>query len=154
MKTAAERGPVGAWAYDARQDADLSVEEVAERLTRIGQPVTAATLRGVESGSKKPSRRLLRAMGQVYGRPAPNEEAAAPEGTTVERLLEAQAELTRALITEQRATQALLREVLGGRRAGGDDGGGEPEDAREPLRRATAAAKKHRSHQASAAVTG
>lgn len=64
---------MGAWAYEARADADLSVEEVVERLTRAGQPVTAATIRGIEGGSKKPSRRLLRALAAVYGRPVPGE---------------------------------------------------------------------------------
>lgn len=81
MKSPAERGPIGAWAYEARADADLSVEEVVERLTRAGQPVSAATIRGVEGGSKKPSRRLLRGLSTVYGRPAPGEPMA---GTDVD----------------------------------------------------------------------
>lgn len=75
MKSAAERGSIGAWAYEARADADLSVEEVAERLARAGQPVRPATIRGIEGGSKQPSMRLLRAMAKVYGTTPPNERA-------------------------------------------------------------------------------
>ena len=73
MKTPAERGRTGAWAYEARQDADLSVEQVQERLARAGHVVTTATLRGVESGSKQPSRRLLRALAAVYKKPVPGD---------------------------------------------------------------------------------
>ena len=80
MKSPAERGPVGAWAYEARTDADLSVEEVVARLERTGNGVSSATIRGIEGGSKKPSRRLLRALANVYGLPAPGDVA--EPGTT------------------------------------------------------------------------
>lgn len=82
MKSPAERGPTGAWAYEARADADLSVEAVVERLARVGVPVTAATLRGIEGGSKQPSRRLLRALADVYGRPVPGDKSEGAAGET------------------------------------------------------------------------
>ena len=82
MKSPAERGRVGAWAYEARADADLSVEAVVERLARAGQPVAAATLRGIEGGSKQPSRRLLKALAGVYGRPVPGDNMAGDVLTT------------------------------------------------------------------------
>lgn len=75
VKAPSERGTIGAWAYEARAEADLSVEEVVERLARSGNGVSAATIRGVEGGSKKPSRKLLRAMADVYGRPIPGDPA-------------------------------------------------------------------------------
>jgi hypothetical protein len=69
VKTAAERGQIGAWAYEARAEADLSVPEVIRQLKARGQAVTEPTLRGIEGGSKKPGRRLLRELASIYGRP-------------------------------------------------------------------------------------
>lgn len=106
VKTPAERGRTGAWAYDARADADLSVEEVAERLARAGQPVRPSTIRGIESGSKQPSRRLLKAMAQVYGKPVPGEPVASPgsDGTVQPGLA--------ALIEEMRKQNRLLSKLV------------------------------------------
>jgi len=73
IKTDEERGPVGAWAYHARDDADLSDEQVVEALARKGHRVTSATIRGIEGGTKKGSRKLLRLMGEVYGSRPPGE---------------------------------------------------------------------------------
>ena len=67
MKTPEERGPIGAWAYTARVDAGMSVEEVAEQLRGRGVAVHPASLRGVEGGSKKPGRALLSALAELYG---------------------------------------------------------------------------------------
>ena len=67
MKTPEERGPIGAWAYTARSDQGLSVEEVADRLHERGVAVSPATLRGIEGGSKKPGRALLGALAELYG---------------------------------------------------------------------------------------
>lgn len=78
VKTAAERGPIGAWAQSAREDADLSVEQALERLAAKGYAVTASTIRGVEGGSKKPGRRLVRELGAIYGSRAPGEPEAEP----------------------------------------------------------------------------
>jgi transcriptional regulator with XRE-family HTH domain len=118
VKTPAERGPIGAWAYEARADADLSVEQVAERLTRAGQPVTASTLRGIEGGSKKPSGRLLRAMAKVYDKPVPGEEVnpAADLCALVARLdtqsaviLELIQELRLARVERDKAQEMMMR---------------------------------------------
>lgn len=77
VKTPEQRGPVGAWAYDARDAAALSPEQVMERLALAGIEVRASTIRGIEAGSKKPGRSLLKALAGVYGSrpPAPQPEA-------------------------------------------------------------------------------
>lgn len=74
VKSSAERGPIGAWATEARQDADLSVPAVVERLARSGVRVSEATIRGIEGGSKKPGRRLLRELAAVYRARPPGDE--------------------------------------------------------------------------------
>lgn len=130
MKTSAERGPIGAWAYDARADADLSVEEVVDRLARIGHPVTAATVRGIEGGSKKPGRGLIRALAKVYGKMPPAEADLIPEIGELAVLADAiehQAVAIEALIRrfEELADRAIrdgiedaLREAVEGQGAG------------------------------------
>lgn len=75
VKTPAERGLIGAWAYESRTQADLSVPEVVDRLARRGVRVTEATLRGIEGGSKKPGRRLMRELAAIYGSTPPGESA-------------------------------------------------------------------------------
>ena len=102
MKSPAERGRIGAWAYEARQDADLSVEEVQERLLRAGHQVTTATLRGVESGSKQPSRRLLRALATVYGKAVPGEQIPTETPDPLVTALQAQTLALTALVDELR----------------------------------------------------
>jgi len=79
VKSPAERGPIGAWAYESRTEADLSVPAVIEQLARRGVRVTEATLRGIEGGSKKPGRRLLRELASIYGSVPPGEPQAATE---------------------------------------------------------------------------
>jgi hypothetical protein len=83
MKTPAERGPIGAWAVEARDEADLSVPQVVERLAAKGYVVRESTIRGIEGGSKKPGRRLLRLLGDIYERKAPGEPAVTPPETTL-----------------------------------------------------------------------
>lgn len=73
MKTPAERGAIGAWAYAARQHSELSVEEVTERLRLRGVSVHPATLRGIEGGTKKPGRALLTGLSDIYGMAPPVE---------------------------------------------------------------------------------
>ena len=136
MKTPAERGPIGAWAYEARADADLSVEQVADQLARMGNPIKPASIRGVESGTKKPSRRLLRALSELYGKPVPGEVDMAQAGrdampglATLVEVLERQAAALTALAErlgrEDEEREARLRAVeaelaqLRARRAGG-----------------------------------
>lgn len=76
MKADSERGVTGAWAYRARQESGLSVEQVAAELERRGQRVSPATVRGIESGSKKPGARLLLMLAKVL--------ESAPPGLPVE----------------------------------------------------------------------
>lgn len=71
VKTPSERGVTGAWAYQARQELGLSVEQVADAMALRGQAVSAATIRGIESGAKKPGARLLRVLSQVLESSAP-----------------------------------------------------------------------------------
>jgi transcriptional regulator with XRE-family HTH domain len=66
MKTPEERGPIGAWAYAARRTAEMTVEDVAELLRARGHAVHPATLRGIEGGTKKPGRALLRGLSEIY----------------------------------------------------------------------------------------
>lgn len=113
MKSPAERGPVGAWAYEARTDADLSVEEVVARLERTGNGVSAATIRGVEGGSKKPSRRLLRALGKVYGLPVPGDvESPGGNGDTQAAGLSDLIASLSALVDELRAARQERADLL------------------------------------------
>jgi transcriptional regulator with XRE-family HTH domain len=111
VKTLAERGPIGAWAYEARADADLSVEQVAERLTRAGQPVTPSTLRGIEGGSKKPGQRLLRALARTYGKAAPGEPEPAQSSGDIIAAIDRQTAILEQLVS---AIGRLDQSVAGG----------------------------------------
>jgi transcriptional regulator with XRE-family HTH domain len=74
VKTPAERGPIGAWAYTARTAAELTVEDVADRLRDRGHAVHPATIRGIEGGTKKPGRALLTGLSDLYGVHPPADE--------------------------------------------------------------------------------
>lgn len=95
MKTPEERGPIGAWAYRARGEAGLSVEQVADRLAAKGEAVHPATIRGIEGGTKRPGARLLRLLGEVLESAPPGVSPAVPTVTPFEarqlELLERQA---------------------------------------------------------------
>ena len=111
MKTPEERGPVGAWAYTARTDADVSVEQVVSRLELRGISVSAATLRGIEGGSKKPGRMLLRALSEVYGQHPPSLNGARVAGDYAE-LVAAQDRTTKAIERNTRVLAALLESLV------------------------------------------
>jgi transcriptional regulator with XRE-family HTH domain len=66
VKTPEERGVIGAWAYAARRTAEMTVEDVADLLRARGHAVHPATLRGIEGGTKKPGRALLRGLSEIY----------------------------------------------------------------------------------------
>lgn len=74
MKSPSQRGVIGAWAYQARQELGLSVEQVAARVSDAGQQVSPATIRGIEAGTKKPAARLLRLLAQALESTAPGHE--------------------------------------------------------------------------------
>lgn len=121
VKTAAERGRIGAWAYEARADADMSVEQVVARLERSGNGVSAATIRGIEGGSKKPSRRLLRALATIYERRSPDDMAQAGDmGDTpvpglaayLKRIDDLVATVER-LLTAHEADRAIIASLIG-----------------------------------------
>jgi transcriptional regulator with XRE-family HTH domain len=101
MKTPAERGPIGAWAYTARTAVELTVEEVADQLRARGHAVHPATLRGIEGGTKKPGRALLAGLSEIYGVHPPRREEPAP--------LEGVPEL---VAMTERAAQALERQAF------------------------------------------
>lgn len=109
MKQPSERGVTGAWAYQARQEAALSVEQVADELARRGQAVTPATIRGIESGSKKPGARLLRVLAQVLDSTPPGADPAGEPSLAA--ALSALAEEL-AASREERAALRLERETL------------------------------------------
>ncbi len=81
VKTLEQRGVIGAWAYLARREADLSVEQVVAALGEQDVLVSPATIRGVESGAKKPSARLLRQLGTVLGSTPPGQTEQANDST-------------------------------------------------------------------------
>ena len=130
VKTLEERGPIGAWAYTARVDAGLSAEEVAARLRDRGVQVHHATVRGIESGHKKPGRPLLSALAELYGVHPPRVNGQAVDDMTalvgaierqtaaIERLLSALSPAsTPTLSPEERAElDALERDVQTQRR--------------------------------------
>jgi transcriptional regulator with XRE-family HTH domain len=103
MKSPAERGPIGAWAQEARDDAGLSVSEVVARLAARGHATTDSTIRGIEGGSKRPGRRLLRLLGEIYGRSIPGEALPPAEPTAaLIAALQAQTDAITALVGEMR----------------------------------------------------
>lgn len=110
MKTPEQRGPVGAWAYDARIDAELSPELVSERLAIAGVEVTPATIRGIESGNKKPSRQLLKALSALYGSHPPVRDAGEPHDLVA--AISVQAAALQALADELRAWRTEDRAEL------------------------------------------
>ena len=62
-----EKTPLAAWATLARAEAGMSVEETIDALAARGHGGKAATIRGIEGGSKGASARLLRFLAAVYG---------------------------------------------------------------------------------------
>lgn len=97
-----EKLPTAAWATLARGEAGMSVEEVVDALAERGHVVTAATLRGIEGGSKRGGARLVRLLAEVYGKPTPAHAALTPPATDMSALV--------AAITAQ--TAAIERLVL------------------------------------------
>lgn len=72
MKSDAERGPVGAWARHARLDAGYtSAERAVEAATAAGIHVTVPYLRGIEAGTNRAGKGLLRELGTLYGSEPP-----------------------------------------------------------------------------------
>lgn len=74
--------PLAAWATLSREQAGMSVEEVVDALGARGHSVRAATIRGIEGGSKGASVRLRRLLADVYGVTPPEQETAAPDTGT------------------------------------------------------------------------
>lgn len=116
VKTDAERGPFGAWAFHARDALNLSVEEVASRLG-----YHPASLRKVESGSAPASRRLVRELPALYGDlatekrltlpPAPAEQEP-PESDVAVALRELVEEVRLSRLASERSAE-VLAELLG-----------------------------------------
>lgn len=113
VKSPEERGPIGAWAYEARVERELSVEQVIEALPTRYHP---ATLRKVESGSAQPGRRMLRELAAYYGGEPPGVPLESP--TAPDKLVEAiqaQTAAIRELVAELRLSRAedlVSREAL------------------------------------------
>jgi transcriptional regulator with XRE-family HTH domain len=120
VKADSERGVIGAWAFHARAEADLSVEEVAERVAAKGQAVKPATIRGIESGNKRPGVRLLRLLAAVLdstppGFPAidePDEPALATALLALAAELAAMREERLAMRSELDDLSALVRRLV------------------------------------------
>lgn len=108
VKTPEQRGPIGAWAYEARLAVSLSPEQVVERLGLAGIQVRPSTIRGIESGNKQPGRQLLRALTGVYGSKPPV-TTADPEPPA--DLLSAITALVAALDADREERLALTRAI-------------------------------------------
>jgi hypothetical protein len=77
MKTDAERGPIGTWAFRERKKRKWKDEQaVHELMLRTGVELKATTLRGIEAGPKPPSEDVIRALEKLYGTKAPEPRAA------------------------------------------------------------------------------
>jgi transcriptional regulator with XRE-family HTH domain len=124
VKSDLERGAFGAWAFHSRDQLDVSVEEVAERLG-----YHPASLRKVESGSAEPSRRIVRELPALYRTiavekgvalsPAPAEEAPtqATDAGLLAVLSEIRDELRLSRLVSERSAE-VLAELLGTLAAG------------------------------------
>jgi transcriptional regulator with XRE-family HTH domain len=108
-----QKPPLAAWATRARDEAGMSVEEVVEALESRGHRVRAATIRGIEGGSKGASVRLRRLLAEVYGvRPFLAETAPDPS-TDQTALLEAIDRLALAVKAQTEAIERGLGETSG-----------------------------------------
>lgn len=119
MKTPAERGTIGAWAYQGRDDAGLSVPQVVERLRSVGSGVTESTIRGIEGGSKTPGRRTLRELATIYGSIPPGESAEEPRdnlAAAISRQADAIEALAQAIAKDRAGRAAWERGLLEGLR--------------------------------------
>jgi hypothetical protein len=111
VKSADERGPIGAWAYEARVEHDLSVEQVIEALPTRYHP---ATLRKVESGSAKPGRRMLRELALLYGSEPPGASASPPPddlAASIRELAEAIRQERAERVEWERSVVEVVREL-------------------------------------------
>lgn len=103
-KSIDQKPPLAAWATLSRDEAGMSVEEVVEALAVRGHTVRAATIRGIEGGSKRASARLARLMADVYGVQPPATHAATPAPADQDELV--------AALRDQTAAISSLVEVL------------------------------------------
>jgi transcriptional regulator with XRE-family HTH domain len=126
VKTPEQRGPIGAWAYEARDAAGISPEQVVERLGLAGIEVRPSTIRGIESGNKQPGRQLLRALAGVYGSKPP---ATTGDPEPSADLFSAITALVAALDADREERLALTRAIaaLAQSLATRPEGGGSPE---------------------------
>lgn len=101
-KAIEDKPPLAAWATLARDEAQMSVEEVVDALEARGHSVKAATIRGIEGGSKGASARLRKLMAEIYG--------TKPPGVALEAT-ETPADLVAALMAQTKAISALVEEL-------------------------------------------
>lgn len=101
-----DKSPLAAWATLARDEAGMSVEEVVAALGERGHSVQAATIRGIEGGSKGASARLRRLMAEVYGTKPPGVALERPE--TPDALVQALLAQTAAIAAQTVAISELV----------------------------------------------
>lgn len=129
-KAIADKTPLAAWATLARDEAGMSVEEVVDALAALGHSVTAATIRGIEGGSKGASARLRKLLAQVYGVTSPTTALDATESVDT-----GMAALIAALAAQTAAMADLVNELREAR--------GETADLRTRVAAAEDYAKSH-----------
>jgi hypothetical protein len=105
-----DKGPLAAWATLARAEAGMSVEEAVAALAERGHAVTAATIRGIEGGSKGASSRLRKLLAAVYGTNPPGTGLEATE--TPDVVAAAIREQTTALVSAIQARDAVIEALL------------------------------------------
>lgn len=112
-KEIADKPPLAAWATLARAESGMSVEEVVDALAARGHGLRAASLRGIEGGSKGASARLRRLLADIYGTKAPTGEpvgVGSPDLTELAAALRAQAASIGRLVQLVEAERAEHRE--------------------------------------------
>ncbi len=105
-----QKTPLAAWATLARDEAQMSVEEVVAALEARGHRITAPTIRGIEGGSKGASARLRKLLAEVYGTNPPGMTAPASD-VTLATALQALADELRLLREGREADEAWRRSV-------------------------------------------
>lgn len=107
-----DKPPLAAWATLSREGAGMSVDEAVAALGERGHAVTAATIRGIEGGSKGASARLQKLLAIVYGVTPPGQKETGPaEGGAGYQLL-AQA-MDRQSAAIDRQTAAIVAAIQG-----------------------------------------
>ena len=108
MKTAEERGALGAWLRGERTRRSWSTEEVSHQLAALGQPVSVSVIRKIEAGvERRPSLRVRAALARLFGSVPPTEEGSVDLADALAHLADVQAQQTQVLTELVERVEAL-----------------------------------------------